>query len=110
MRAWCGLLTIRIYCSPIRTTDPVGIKNFMSAFFLYIGKTRTSELASLVAPPLRGGRFARRVGIGARQFRAHKLRPSRGNLCDLRRIFASAKILASDFCVRKNPSAYYAKA
>ena len=44
------------------------------------------------------------------QFRAHKLRPSRGNFCDLRRIFADAKILVSDFCVRKNPSAYYAKA
>ena len=26
----------------------------------------------------------------------------------LRRIFAFAKILVSDFCVRKNPSAYYA--
>ena len=97
MRAWCGLLTIRIYCSPIRTTDPVGIKNFMSAFFLYIGKTRTSELASLVAPPLRGGRFARRVGIGARQFRAHKLRTQ----------FMRPP---SDFCGRKNPSAYYALA
>ena len=41
-------------------------------------RTSTSELASLVAPPLRGGRFARRA--------------------------------PSDFCARKNPSAYYALA
>jgi hypothetical protein len=33
-----------------------------------------------------------------------------GSLVELRRIFADAKILASDFCVRKNPSAYYALA
>ena len=52
--------------------------------------------------------FARNWRPSRGQFRAHKLRPSRGNFCDLRRIFADAKILVSDFCVRKNPSAYYA--
>jgi len=51
---------------------------FCSYVRVFRRKTRTSDLASLVAPPLRGGRFARRA--------------------------------PSDFCGRKNPSAYYALA
>ena len=61
--------------------------------------------------PVRDAIYA--LGIGPvrganSERRSHKLPREGRNLCDLRRIFADAKILASDFCVRKNPSAYYA--
>ena len=83
------------------------------------GRGRPPSRQGRGRPPSRQGRGRppSRQGRGRpnpTQFRAHKLPPPlRGegrNLCDLSRIFASAKILVSDFCVRKNPSAYYAKA